>query len=330
MTNIFDLKDSLHLADDVHPICKWQKEQTVKPIVSVVIIAYNHPDFFKMALNSALSQTFSMPYEIIITDNNQDDDIYNINEFEKYVIECNNPIVKYYKNAKNIGGYNNVNRGPQLASADYFVFLHDDDELSADALEKLWKLKCMIGVTNEAIVPRTVYINKNSEFLIQGIDCHNIYYKTNLFDWFWQSYTNGGSVLHNREAFIKLGGYNPNHTPSSDYAFYINYCKKYGIIYVDDVIFRYRIAENDAATAYKKCTDRDYQFRHDIIKHYSKLLQPFLNYLSIILYRRRQEQDSLFWGGEKIKRMSVLDKIVFRIVYFMIRKNRDNRSKLYV
>lgn len=281
MRNIFDINDDLHAADDIPSVLKWGHVQE-NPMVSIVMPVYNHPQFFRLALESVLNQDFTSPYEIIVVDNNMDDNVNNINEFEQYVIEKNDPRVLYYKNAKNIRAVNNFNRGPQLAHAPYFVYLHDDDELCPDCLSTLFRVKEKYHVTDELIVssPMLVFekeqghtsqFQRNSKVsfarkivrkvrhLLKAIDRED--YRMTLFEWFYASHTNGGGCLHSKKAFERLGGYSNEFSPSGDYALYILYAYHYGAIHTSHPIYRYRIAENDASGVYLTTIERDVFFR---------------------------------------------------------------------
>ena len=270
MRNIFDFKDNLHEKDDIPAVLKWGKVSKEKPEVSILMPVYNHPHFFKMALETAINQDYQGSYEIVILDNNQDDNVDHVNDFEQYVIEKNCPKILYYKNNQNIEGINSYNRLPQLANAEYFTFLHDDDELCPNCLSELIDIKYKKGLKKELIVSSTYYIDKDSKPFSKAtrFNGRNLWgrnYKMSMYDWFQMSYTNGGGVLHHRESFLELGGYCSEYIPSADYAFYILYVSKFGGYYLNKYLFRYRWAENDSMKVYEQCTKRDRQFRMDMI-----------------------------------------------------------------
>ena len=66
MRNIFDFKDNLHEKDDIPAVLKWGKVSKEKPEVSILMPVYNHPHFFKMALETAINQDYQGSYEIVI------------------------------------------------------------------------------------------------------------------------------------------------------------------------------------------------------------------------------------------------------------------------
>ena len=277
MRNIFDIEDNLHVKDDIPSVLKWGVVRQLKVVVSIVMPVYNHPQYFKSALESAINQDFSEPYEIIVVDNNMEDDINYENEFERFVKKKNDGRVLYYKNVHNIGGTNNFNRGPQLIHSNYFVYLHDDDELCPDCLSTLFRVKEKYHTTDELIVLSQLPINNESKIyhIISKTNKHKIFkiiknkltdvsrssYKLSLYDWFLRSYTNGGGCLHSKNAFVSLGGYNPEYSPSGDYALYIAYSHFYGSIYIPNHYYKYRIAENDAEKVYLQTLERNDFYR---------------------------------------------------------------------
>lgn len=318
MRSIFEYKDNLHIMDHIPAVLKWGKIDGPKPDVSILMPVYNHPHFFKLALETALRQDYKGTYEIVVLDNNMDDDVNNENEFEKYIKEKNDSKILYYKNEHNIQGINSYNRLPQLARADYFTFLHDDDELCVNCLSELMSVKDSKGLVRELVVPSSISIDKDSNEIykkrkLNGRDLWGKDYIMTLFDWFLLSYTNGGGVLHHRESFIELGGYCPEYIPSADYAFYILYVSKFGAYFRNKELFRYRWAENDSMLVYEKCTERDRQFRTDMMSRIP--LPNFLLQKTIIAgYNARLKYSDERFKGSTNRKISVSDKITLKFM----------------
>ena len=97
--------------------------------VSVVIPTRNRPDWLRLALSSALSQTYS-PMEIIVIDDASEDS-------HAYAdIEALDPRVRYVRNERPLGPSGARNLGIYLAKGDLVAFLDDDDEWLPEKLEK--------------------------------------------------------------------------------------------------------------------------------------------------------------------------------------------------
>lgn len=319
MRNIFDYKDNLHVMDHIPAILKWGSLNGPKPDVSILMPVYNHPHFFKIALETALNQDYNGVYEIIVLDNNQDDDVNAINEFEQYVIEKNDPKILYYKNEHNIDGINSYNRLPQLARADYFTFLHDDDELTSDCLSELMRTRQEMGLTNELIVPALCMIDKESNVIFTPNRVNNgtfwkKKYRMNMFDWFMKSQTNGCGTLHHRESFIQLGGYCRDFIPSADYAFYCIYAFKYGGVFVCKPLMRYRVAENDSISVYEDCEKMGYKVRNDLIP-VIKLPNKILSKINTYKYKCNLERDDKVFGSTSNRKVKSIYKFALGAAY---------------
>lgn len=88
--------------------------------VSVIITTQNRPFFLKRAINSVLSQS-TLPYELIIVDDNSD------NKFNADNINFRGINFIYHYNPKKMGGNYSRNLGVEKSSGDILMFLDDDD-----------------------------------------------------------------------------------------------------------------------------------------------------------------------------------------------------------
>jgi len=97
--------------------------------VSVVISAYNRPDYLKKALQSVLTQTYPI-YEIIVVD-----DFSPVNL--SLVIEgFENAKIIYEKSKRNHGANHSRNVGARLAKGNWVAYLDDDDVWLEDKISK--------------------------------------------------------------------------------------------------------------------------------------------------------------------------------------------------
>lgn len=88
--------------------------------VSIVITAYNRPDYLYSALESCLNQTYEIK-EIIIIDDCSAEDLKTV----AYSFDDNR--VHYYRQKTNSGANAARNKGIELANGDFIAFLDDDD-----------------------------------------------------------------------------------------------------------------------------------------------------------------------------------------------------------
>lgn len=101
------------------------------PLVSIIIPTFNRPEYFKIALESALNQTYKN-FEIFITDNSTNDDTENL--IQDYLKKFSN--IKYFRH-KNFTASDNWNfaREYNNPKAEFVNWLLDDDFFYSQKLE---------------------------------------------------------------------------------------------------------------------------------------------------------------------------------------------------
>lgn len=108
---------------------KRQIAEEGKPLVSVVIPAYNCSRTLAQAIDSALAQ--EIPMEILVLDNGSVEDLSGV--MEQY---RGNPLVHYRRNEENLGASGSRNMGVKLARGRYVAFLDSDDWWEKGKLKK--------------------------------------------------------------------------------------------------------------------------------------------------------------------------------------------------
>ncbi|MBT2293614.1 glycosyltransferase [Paenibacillus albidus] len=101
------------------------------PLVSIVIPAYNRPHTLKIAIDSALEQTYPN-IEIIICDDSSNNEVQKM--LDPYLNSF--PQIKYYKNEKNLY-LGNWHKCFDLASGEYLNYLMDDDVFHKEKIAKM-------------------------------------------------------------------------------------------------------------------------------------------------------------------------------------------------
>ncbi|KJU86918.1 phosphotransferase [Candidatus Magnetobacterium bavaricum] len=100
-----------------------------KPLVSVVMPAYNHELFVEEAVESVLKQTYTELELIIINDGSSDNT-------QGRVLQYDDPRIRYdYQ--QNMGSHNAINRGIGIASGQYISIINSDDVYLCDRLRSL-------------------------------------------------------------------------------------------------------------------------------------------------------------------------------------------------
>ncbi|MDU4659515.1 MAG: glycosyltransferase, partial [Clostridium butyricum] len=142
---------------------KFLQEYSTKifPLVSILIPTYNRPEYFKLALDSVINQTYKN-IEIIIGDDSTNNETEEL-VFNEYLNKYDN--IKYYHNEKNIGQFDNDLKLMKLANGKYINFLMDDDLFKYNKIEKM--MNYFINDFNEEISLVTSHravINENSKY----------------------------------------------------------------------------------------------------------------------------------------------------------------------
>lgn len=114
---------------------KFLKEyaEELLPLVSIMIPTYNRPKYFKIALESALAQTYPK-LEIIVCDNSTDECTARL--VEQYA----DPRIVYLRNREAKTKEENFLPFEKMAHGEYLQWLMDDDVLEPDEIERM--LRC--------------------------------------------------------------------------------------------------------------------------------------------------------------------------------------------
>ncbi len=101
-----------------------------EPLVTITVPTYNRPDYLKLALESAVNQTYKN-LEIIVSDNASP-------VSARPVVEAfQDPRIRFHRYESPVSMIDNHIGGFQMATGKYVASLHDDDLWDKDFLEKL-------------------------------------------------------------------------------------------------------------------------------------------------------------------------------------------------
>ncbi len=103
---------------------------SAQPLVSIVTPTYNRPDYLRVALKSAVKQTYRN-IEIIVSDNCSSENPQTI------IDSFQDSRIRFYRNEKNLGMFVNTMKAFKMARGKYVASLLDDDMWSEDFLAKL-------------------------------------------------------------------------------------------------------------------------------------------------------------------------------------------------
>ncbi len=93
-----------------------------KPLVSVLMTAYNREKYIGEAITSVLSSSYTDFELIIVDDCSKDNTVEIAKQYEKQ-----DPRIRVYVNESNLGDYHNRNRAASYAQGKYLKYLDSDD-----------------------------------------------------------------------------------------------------------------------------------------------------------------------------------------------------------
>ena len=102
----------------------------MKPLISVVLITYNRPNYLKECIDSILSQTFKQ-FELFILDNGSDCSTKDI------INQFSDKRIKYIRNKINSKSF--INKGFEFTKNKYLIITHDDDIMKNNFLDIVMK-----------------------------------------------------------------------------------------------------------------------------------------------------------------------------------------------
>ena len=102
-----------------------------EPLISICIPTYNGDKYLVECLNTCLKQSFT-DYEIVICDDGSTDKTISV--IEEYKSQY--PLIKFFKNEKNLGLVGNWNKCIELSSGKWIKFVFQDDYITEDCLQE--------------------------------------------------------------------------------------------------------------------------------------------------------------------------------------------------
>lgn len=199
-----------------------------KPLVSIIMPAYNAEKYLTNAIRSVLEQSYQN-LELLIIDDNSTDSTRLIAQ------GISDQRVKYYRTER-LGRPARVrNLGLHLAQGDFLAFLDSDDEMFPDAVEKLLEALLAeprwLGVqgfflhVDENLSPRETgnhLIQKN-----EGTWCLPEFYQHTLLHMLKKKTVHGlPSLLIRKEALSEIGFLNEGLHFSEDYEYFLRLASK--------------------------------------------------------------------------------------------------------
>lgn len=178
-----------------------------QPLVSVIVVSYNHSKYIRENLDSIKAQTYPN-IELIIADDASADN--SVEVFEEWLSE-NNYVVKKNFHTKNTGLATILNECLEMISGKYVKIIAADDYLHPESIEKC--VKAISENDNIGFVFSDMYyVDNDSQLLERNLFSSEIYHyppeklKDELLN---KCIVCAPSVLISYEALKTTGKYNP-------------------------------------------------------------------------------------------------------------------------
>jgi GT2 family glycosyltransferase len=218
------------------------------PLVSVIILTWNHAAFIEGCLRSVLEQTYPN-IEVIVVDNDSDDDTLAAARaaVEKLDDLRHSGCVRLLEAGRNRGCAGGNNFAARQARGAVLVFLNPDTQVDYDWLEHL--VRPLLERKNVGITGAKIYYPGTRTFQHAGGILHKNAMcahrgdgkrDTGQFDTEAEvDYVTGASLAIRRDLFLYIGGfdedYNPAYYEESDLCWRVAH-REYKVLYVPSAV----------------------------------------------------------------------------------------------
>lgn len=325
--------------------CLKSSELKGKIMLSIVIPTYKRAKYLEQAINSAVNQKkCGMQYEVIVINNDPSDDMRDI--IDKYQNVEN---LSIYRNKENIGMAGNINRCALLAKGKYVAYLHDDDLLKDNYIEKIeYILKKYDNSDVGSFVVNREYLfmkkdmmksNKLKDLIKKCVQIpffFRYFYRRSveiltpekvLLGWNKNYYLapTCGTLFH-REKMIEMGLYDEELYPAFDYVFFLQLNRKYKILFIRESLGIYRWDENASTKSevrIRTCLIRlkliNRSYKNQKCNEFFRKYREVLNYIELNKYTEEEKAEIIKRSGIPITSQNRRNVLRFKISNYCYR-----------
>lgn len=214
-----------------------------QPLVTIVVVSYNHSQFIQENLDSIKNQTYKN-IQLIVGDDASPD--HSVDVFEEWLKENNYPAEKNF-HAQNTGLPTMLNECVELAKGKYIKIIAADDFLHPESIEKSVCILESLGNEYGMSFSDTYAINNDSQ-IIQDIADYDAMGKVNP-SIFKEDLIKGNriaalTVLVKTDVIRETGKYDTQFL-IEDYYRWLKISEKYLIAYIPEKLAYYRLHEEN-------------------------------------------------------------------------------------
>ncbi len=220
------------------------------PLVSIVMVNYNHEDYLRESIDSVIAQTYPNWELIIVDDGSTDDSV-------KIIGSYGDPRIKPYFFEYNRHICHATNYGFEKVSGEYVARLDSDDVWRADKLEKQIAFfqnhpQAEVCFTKLDIIDSN---GKNNSGAM--IDFYNLYNsrQDGQKGWLRFFFFVGNSLIQStlmlKAALLReIGGFNLAYMQAHDFDFFIRLIKKTDFHFIEEPLVGYRRMEEQNSSSH--------------------------------------------------------------------------------
>lgn len=225
------------------------------PLVSIVVITYNSGEYILETLNSAYSQTYAN-IELIVTDDCSTDNTVELAQEWINVHSSRFVSAKLVKTPKNSGISANCNRGFNEAKGEWVKIIAGDDLLEPSSIqcymEALPSLPSNLALIHGLVQKFTSKNGANTFTDVWPLDTKtNCFYSNKLSNKEILAIMVDGnriaapSILYNRTAVERVGGFDDRYRFMEDYPLHIALISNgYNVAFIDKTVACYRVSDS--------------------------------------------------------------------------------------
>jgi glycosyltransferase involved in cell wall biosynthesis len=225
------------------------------PLVSVCVPTYNNAPYVGAALESALAQTYA-PLELLVVDNGSEDGTLEL------VRSHDDPRLRVAVNRDRVGLVANHNECVRLARGDWIKFLHADDVLRPESVERLMDVARRSDRVGLVFTRRSILLERPDDpearaWAARYAEVHHrfgtlapvnpgrelfdrwlagLLRERNTENWIGEP----TSVLVRRDAFARVGLFHTHLSQLSDVEMWLRIAFFYDVGFVDEELWSYR------------------------------------------------------------------------------------------
>lgn len=212
-----------------------------KPLVSVLMTAYNREKYIAFAIESVLNSTYPHFELIIVDDGSQDQTVERCREYA-----ARDPRIRIYQNEANLGDYPNRNQAAAYASGKYLKYVDADDYIYPWGLDLLVTIMETFPEAGWGLCSLEQYVAKPFPFQLNPKETYEFHYLgPGLF------HKAPLSSIVKTEAFRSVGGFAAIRM-AGDFEMWHRLARQYPVVLMPHGIVWYREHGEQEMNSYRK------------------------------------------------------------------------------